>query len=68
MRRLRASCSRAHFGARPVLELYDLENDPAEMHNLAGRPDLASVQRKLTEALQEKMILDWDFLPLPLNE
>ena len=51
-----------------MLELYDLENDPAEMHNLAGRPDLASVQRKLTEALQEKMILDWDFLPLPLNE
>jgi arylsulfatase A-like enzyme len=66
--RLDPKFDRAYFGARPVLELYDLQNDPAEMHNLAGRPELASVQRKLTEALQEKMILDWDFLPLPLNE
>jgi len=33
----------------------------------ASRP-LAPVQRSLLEALQEKMILDWDFLPLPLNE
>jgi hypothetical protein len=38
------------------------------MNNLAGRPDLAAVQRDLTVAMQEKMILDWDFLPLPLNE
>jgi arylsulfatase A-like enzyme len=66
--RLDPKFDRAYFGARPVLELYDLENDPAEMHNLAGRPELAAVERKLTEALQEKMILDWDFLPLPLNE
>ena len=65
--RLEPRFDRAYFAARPVLELYDLENDPAEMQNLAGRPELASVQRKLTEALQEKLILDWDFLPLPLN-
>lgn len=66
--RLDPKFDRAYFGPRPVLELYDLETDPAEMNNLAGRPELASVQRRLTEALQEKMILDWDFLPLPLNE
>jgi arylsulfatase A-like enzyme len=66
--RLSPAFDRAYFGARPVLELYDLEADPAELNNVAGKPELASVQRRLTEALQEKMILDWDFLPLPLNE
>lgn len=66
--RLEPAFDRAYFGPRPVMELYDLRDDPAEMHNLAGRKELAAVQRRLTEALQEKMILDWDFLPLPLNE
>jgi arylsulfatase A-like enzyme len=66
--RLDPRFDRAYFGARPVLELYDLERDPVEMDNLAGRPELAAVQRALTEALQEKMIVDQDFLPLPLNE
>jgi len=66
--RLRPAFDRTYFGARPVLELYDLGNDPAELSNLAGRPELAQVERQLLEALQEKMILDWDFLPLPLAE
>jgi len=58
----------AYFGRRAVLELYDLASDPAELRNLAGRPELALVERQLLVALQEKMILDWDFLPLPLAE
>jgi arylsulfatase A-like enzyme len=66
--RLDPALDRAYYGPRPVMELYDLDSDPAELHNLAGRPELAPVQRRLTEALQEKMILDWDFLPLPLSE
>ena len=66
--RLEPKFDRAYFGPRPVLELYDTESDPAELNNLAGRPELAAVERKLLEALQEKMILDWDFLPLPLHE
>jgi arylsulfatase A-like enzyme len=60
---------RAYFTQpRPVIELFDLEKDPAELHNLAGQPELAAVERELQIALQEKMILDYDFLPLPLNE
>ena len=60
--------SRAYFPhARPVFELYDLEKDPAEMENLAGRRELAAVERELKLAMQEKMILDHDFLPLPLT-
>ncbi|MGC8550741.1 MAG: sulfatase family protein [Acidobacteriaceae bacterium] len=30
-------------------ELYDLENDPYEMHNLIGRPETSNVQRALSE-------------------
>jgi len=58
----------AYYGRRTVLELYDLEKDPAELHNLAGTPELRSVERELLVAVQEKMILDWDYLPLPLAE
>jgi arylsulfatase A-like enzyme len=50
---------------RPVYELYDLETDPSELVNLSGRRELASVERELREALAEKMILDFDYLPLP---
>lgn len=50
---------------RPVYELYDLEADPAELENLSGRPAIAEVERELRAALAEKMILDWDYLPLP---
>jgi arylsulfatase A-like enzyme len=52
---------------RPVLELFDLDNDPSELNNLAGRPEFAEIQKELTLALQEKMILDYDFLPTPLQ-
>lgn len=51
---------------RAVYELYDLEKDPHELHNLAGKPEVKAVEQELKEALQEKMILDYDYLPLPL--
>ncbi len=50
---------------RPVYELYDLDEDPAELHNRAGDPALAEVERGLRRALMERMILDFDPLPLP---
>ena len=53
------------FTPRPVFELYDLDNDPGELHNLAGMREFAKVERELNAALQEKMILDYDYLPLP---
>lgn len=66
--RMEAKFSRAYFRSnRPVFELFDIESDPEEFVNLAGRPELAQLEHQLKLALQEKMILDYDFLPLPLT-
>lgn len=51
---------------RAVYELYDLEADPSELRNLAGQADMKDIEQQLKEALQEKMILDYDYLPLPI--
>ncbi|MFN7937951.1 MAG: sulfatase [Bryobacteraceae bacterium] len=66
--KLKPEHERIYFGKRAVLELYDLQADPNEFHNLAGKPEYAAIQRQLGIALQEKMILDYDYLPLPYNE
>jgi hypothetical protein len=50
---------------RPVYELYDLEADPSELSNISGRREVAAIERELRLALAEKMILDFDYLPLP---
>jgi hypothetical protein len=49
-----------------VYELYDLDADPNELHNLYGEKKLADTVHELKTALQEKMILDFDYLPLPI--
>jgi hypothetical protein len=49
-----------------MFELYDLEADPAEMKNLAGARENAAVEKELKGVLQEWMILQRDFLPLPV--
>lgn len=51
---------------RPMFELYDLEADPNELKNLAGTKEAANVEQKLKGALQEWMILQRDFVPLPV--
>ncbi len=51
---------------RPVYELYDLDSDPNELINIYGRKELADVTQELKETLQRKMILDFDYLPLPI--
>ena len=52
--------------ARPMFELYDLKNDPDELDNLAGTPGNESVEVELKTALHEWMILNRDYLPLPI--
>jgi len=50
---------------RPIYELYDVNSDPSELRNLSGSLRLANVEKELRVALAEKMMLDFDYLPLP---
>ncbi|MCI0699869.1 MAG: sulfatase [Planctomycetia bacterium] len=64
--KLKPEISAMYFAERrPMFELYDLENDPNELKNIAGTPD-ATEQKKLKGVLQEWMILQRDFVPLPV--
>ncbi|MGH9719336.1 MAG: sulfatase/phosphatase domain-containing protein, partial [Bryobacteraceae bacterium] len=67
--KLKPEHERAYFQRpRPVFEFYDLEKDPGELNNLSGREETKAVEREHMIALQEKMILDYDFLPPPMAE
>lgn len=50
---------------RPVFELYDLEADPYELINLAGKPATAEIETTFRNELARWMVRESDFLPLP---
>lgn len=50
---------------RPMVELYDLQNDPGEWRNLADDPAHAAVRQPMQMALQRWMRETGDFLPPP---
>jgi len=59
--------SRLYFSpTRPMFELYNLVSDPNELCNVVGQPETASIERELKAMLQEWMILERDYLPLPV--
>ena len=65
--KLSPDLTRVYFQpTRPMFELYDLEADPIEFQNLYGKPEVAEVQHQLLTALQEWMILERDYVPLPI--
>lgn len=49
---------------RPIFELYDLQTDPYELNNLAGRPEYGPIELKLRKELDKWMVVSGDFLPL----
>jgi arylsulfatase A-like enzyme len=49
--------------SRPVIELYDLENDPGEFHNLATSAAHADTLHDMKRRLSEWMHQTYDFLP-----
>jgi arylsulfatase A-like enzyme len=56
-----------YFAARrPMFEVFDIEADPFELKNLAGEHETAATEKQLKAALQEWMILERDFVPLPV--
>ncbi len=50
---------------RPVYEFYDLQADPSELNNLSGRAEVQDAERLLRQALIERMMVEFDHLPLP---
>jgi arylsulfatase A-like enzyme len=65
--KLESKFTKLYFATpRPMFELYDLEKDPSEFDNLAGTKDAASLESQLKATLQEWMILQRDFIPLPV--
>jgi N-sulfoglucosamine sulfohydrolase len=63
---LASNISATYFQSpRQVYELYDLDQDPSELVNVVGESQYADVERELRVALAEKMVLDFDYLPLP---
>ncbi|MGM9509107.1 sulfatase family protein [Larkinella sp. GY13] len=51
---------------RELFELFDLEKDPNEFNNLIGDEQYKDIEHQLKARLQEWMILNRDYLPLPI--
>ena len=51
---------------RPMFELYDLAEDPYELNNLIEEPEYDEIAHSLKATLQEWMIVNQDYLPLPI--
>lgn len=67
--KLSPEMSRVYFSPqRPMFELYDLSKDAREFDNLAGKKEHAAVERELKLAMQDWMVREHDFLPLPMGK
>ena len=51
---------------RDMFELFDLEKDPNEFNNLVGDEQYQEIEHQLKARLQEWMIVNRDYLPLPI--
>lgn len=66
--KLSATHERIYFqNPRPIFELYDLEKDPYEMNNLAGKTSVSEVETELRKKLDSWMVREGDYLPLPTD-
>jgi hypothetical protein len=50
---------------RPIFELYDLQEDPYELTNLAGQSATEEIETTLRNELGKWMVRESDFLPPP---
>ena len=60
---LTAGQARLFEAPRPAIEVYDLEADPHELVNLAGRPEVEHVARQLSRVLDAWIEETEDFAP-----
>lgn len=56
------------FGKRPRLELYDLQNDPDQIDNVAGQAQFAAIESTLATLLDTELILTGDPRLTPAGE
>ena len=49
---------------RPIVELYDLKNDPFQLENLAGNAETKEIEKNLRRALDKWIIREGDFVPI----
>jgi len=49
---------------RPTFELYDLEADPFELHNLTGQDSVKTIEEELRKKMDRWMVREGDSLPL----
>lgn len=60
--------SKMYFSpTRPMFEMFDVAGDNGEFNNLFGKPEFAAEQQKLMAAMHRWMILQRDFVPLPIE-
>lgn len=60
--------ARMYFSpTRPMFEMFDVEYDNGEFNNLYNMPEFAAEKQKLLAAMQRWMILQRDFIPLPIE-
>jgi len=49
---------------RPIVELYDLKNDPFQLENLCGNPKTKEIEKKLRKEMDKWIIREGDFVPI----
>lgn len=54
-----------YFSQKPIEELYDVDSDPYQIHNLAGDPQYADVLRRMRRECRQWMIRTGDLGLLP---
>ena len=49
---------------RPIIEVYDLKNDPYQLNNLWGNENIKAIEKELREELDKWLIREGDFVPI----
>ena len=57
----------SRYAGSTFAELYDLENDPHEMHNLWNEPDFQGVKAELLDLMLMKIVASQEQSPLPTD-
>ena len=57
----------SRYAGSTFAELYDLENDPHEMHNLWNEPDFQGIKAELLDLMLMEIVASQEQSPLPTD-